>query len=75
VVVLDGVLVDVEVDVAGRGFPAFNLVGLPGKSIEEAKERVRTAIINTSLSMPDSRITVNLPRPISPNPGRDSICR
>ncbi len=60
VVGLDGVLVDVEVDVAGRGFPAFNLVGLPGKSIEEAKERVRTAIVNTSLSMPDSRITVNL---------------
>lgn len=57
---LDGVLIDVEVDVANRGFPAFNLVGLPSKAVEEARDRVRTAIINTSFDMPDSRITVNL---------------
>ncbi|OGK63105.1 magnesium chelatase [Candidatus Roizmanbacteria bacterium RIFOXYB2_FULL_38_10] len=57
---LDGVLIEVEVDVASRGFPTFNLVGLPNKAVEEAKDRVRTAIINTSFEMPDSRITVNL---------------
>jgi len=57
---LDGTLIEVEVDVASRGFPTFNLVGLPDKAIEEAKDRVRTAIVNASFEMPDSRITVNL---------------
>ncbi|PIP14698.1 magnesium chelatase [Candidatus Roizmanbacteria bacterium CG22_combo_CG10-13_8_21_14_all_35_9] len=57
---LDGVLIEVEVDVAEKGFPHFNIVGLPSKSVDEAKERVRTAIINVGYEMPDSRITVNL---------------
>lgn len=57
---LDGVLIEVEVDVASRGFPTFNLVGLPNKAVEEAKDRVRTAITNANFEMPDSRITVNL---------------
>ena len=57
---LDAVLIKVEVDVASRGFPKFNIVGLPSKSVDEAKERVRTTIINSSFQMPDSRITVNL---------------
>lgn len=57
---LHGVIVEVEVDVAGRGFPTFTIVGLPGKAIDEAKERVRTAVSNAGYEMPDSRITVNL---------------
>ncbi len=57
---LDGVLITVEVDVAERGFPGFTIVGLPDKSIDEAKERVRAAIINSFLKMPDTRLTVNL---------------
>lgn len=57
---LEGVIIDVEVDVASRGFPTFTIVGLPSKAIDEAKDRVRTAITNTSFSMPESRITVNL---------------
>lgn len=57
---LDGVLIKVEVDVASRGFPAFNIVGLPNKSIEESKERVKTAIHNSDFEMPESRIVVNL---------------
>lgn len=57
---LDGVLIEVEVDVAERGFPGFTIVGLPDKSVDEAKERVRAAIINTSFDMPDTKLTVNL---------------
>jgi len=57
---LDGVLIEVEVDVAGKGFPTFTIVGLPDKSVDEAKDRVRTAIANISFEMPDSRLTVNL---------------
>ena len=55
-----GVPVEVEVDVAGRGFPTFTIVGLPNKAIDEAKDRVRTAVVNAGYEMPDSRITVNL---------------
>lgn len=57
---LDGVLIEVEVDVAGKGFPTFSIVGLPSKSIDEAKDRVRSAIENARFDMPDSRMTVNL---------------
>lgn len=60
IVGLQGILVDIEVDVAGRGFPTFTIVGLPNKAIDEAKERVRTAITNAGYEMPDSRITVNM---------------
>ncbi len=57
---LDGTPIEVEVDVASRGFPTFTIVGLPSKAIDEAKDRVRTAIVNSGFQMPDSRITVNL---------------
>ena len=57
---LASVPVEVEVDVATVGFPGFNIVGLPSKAVEEAKERVKTAIINTGCSFPQKKITVNL---------------
>lgn len=43
-----------------NGLPAFNLVGLPETSVKEAKERVRSAIINAGFEFPQRRITVNL---------------
>lgn len=60
VVGLDGVSIEVEADVANRGFPSFTIVGMPTKAIDEAKDRIRTAIVNTGFEMPDSRITINL---------------
>jgi len=57
---LTSVSVEVEVDVAVKGFPSFNIVGLPNKAVEEAKERVKTAIVNTGCSFPDKKITINL---------------
>ena len=57
---LEGVLIEVETDVSQRGLPTFIIVGLPSKAVDEAKDRVRTAITNTSFEMPDSRVTVNL---------------
>lgn len=57
---LESILVEAEVDVSSRGLPSFKIVGLPGKAIEEAKERVRTAIINSGADFPDHRLTVNL---------------
>ncbi len=43
-----------------RGLPAFNIVGMASKTINEAKERVRSAIVNSSFSFPDKKITINL---------------
>jgi magnesium chelatase family protein len=57
---LDGTLITVEVDIAERGFPTFTIVGLPGKEVNESKDRVRTALANAGFQMPDSRLTVNL---------------
>ena len=52
--------VSVEVDVAEQGFPGFNIVGLAGKAVEEARERVKTAIVNSGMDFPPKKITVNL---------------
>lgn len=59
VVGLDGVLIEVEADILS-GLPTFNIVGLPDKAVEEAKERVRSAIRNSGADLPAQRITVNL---------------
>jgi len=49
----------IEVDLSD-GLPAFIIVGLPDKAVEEAKERVRAAIKNSGFRFPQNRITVNL---------------
>jgi len=59
VVGLDGVLVEVEVDVGG-GQPGIMLVGLPDAAVQESRERVRSAIRNSGGRVPFGRITVNL---------------
>lgn len=56
---LESPLVTVEVHLA-NGLPAFNIVGLPETSVREAKDRVRSAIINCGYEFPAKRITVNL---------------
>ncbi|MDP2637645.1 MAG: YifB family Mg chelatase-like AAA ATPase [Candidatus Levybacteria bacterium] len=60
VVGLDAVPVEVEVDISSRGLPSFSIVGLPDKAVQEARERVRSAILNSKATFPDHRITVNL---------------
>lgn len=60
VVGLSAVPVEVEVDIASQGLPNFFIVGLPDKAVEEAKERVRSALRNSGADFPARRITVNL---------------
>ena len=43
-----------------RGLPAFNIVGMANKTINEAKERVRSALVNSGFSFPDRKVTINL---------------
>jgi len=55
----DGSIVEVESD-ATKNLPSFQIVGLGNKAIDEAKERVRSAITNSFLEFPKKRITINL---------------
>lgn len=57
---LETIPVDVEVNVAKKGFPGFSIVGLPNKAVEEAKERVKTALANSRFEFPNAKITINL---------------
>ncbi|MDZ7586895.1 MAG: YifB family Mg chelatase-like AAA ATPase [Patescibacteria group bacterium] len=57
---LQAIEIEVEVNVAEKGFPGFHIVGLPTKAVEEAKERVRTALVNTGIDFPQKKIVVNL---------------
>lgn len=56
---ISGFIIEVEVDIA-RGMPAFTIVGLPDTAIKESRERVRTAVINSGHTFPQSRLTINL---------------
>lgn len=55
----DGALIEVESD-ASKGLPSLQIVGLGNKSIDEAKERVRSAITNSLLEYPTKKIIINL---------------
>lgn len=55
----EGAIIDVESD-AKKGLPTIQIVGLGNKSIDEAKERVRSAVNNSLLEFPAKKITINL---------------
>lgn len=57
---LESIPVTVEVDIYAKSLPSFAIVGLPDKSVDESKERVRAAIKNSGAEFPGHRITVNL---------------
>ena len=52
-------LVTVEVHLSG-GLPALSIVGLPEAAVKEAKDRVRSALLNAQYDFPQARITFNL---------------
>ena len=56
---IESFLIKVEVDIT-NGLPCFNIVGLVGTEIKEARERVKSALINSNFKFPNSRIVVNL---------------
>ena len=59
VIGLEGALIEVEVDLS-NGLAAFTIVGLPDVSVNESRERVRSAIKNSGCLFPYKRITANL---------------
>jgi magnesium chelatase family protein len=61
-VTLDGLTgrpVEVEVDIS-NGMPATVVVGLADTIVNEARDRVRAAVVNSGTSWPDQRVTINL---------------
>lgn len=55
----EGQIVEVEAD-STKGLPNFRIVGLANKAVDEARERVRSAISNSLLDFPSRHITINL---------------
>ncbi|MGH2851122.1 MAG: magnesium chelatase domain-containing protein [Solirubrobacteraceae bacterium] len=51
--------VQVELDLRG-GLPAFSVIGLAAGSARDARERVQAAVVNSGLTFPRQRVTVNL---------------
>lgn len=56
---VEAVAVEVQVHLA-PGQNAFNVVGLPDKSVAESRERMRAALSAIGLALPYDRITINL---------------
>lgn len=56
---INGYVVTVEAD-ASNGIPAIDIVGLPDAAVRESKERVKAAIKNSSMRIPQKRIVINL---------------
>ncbi len=57
---IDGIVCEVEVDVARGGFEKSVVVGLPDTAVKESTERVKSAIINCGYKYPKTQSVVNL---------------
>lgn len=56
---LSGIPIEIECDLT-KGLPGITIVGLGAKAVDEAKERVKSALLNSGLQLPRKRITINL---------------
>lgn len=52
-------LITVEVHIS-NGLPGLTMVGLPETAVKEARDRVRSAMINSGYEFPAKKITINL---------------
>lgn len=55
----DGSIIEVECD-TNKGLPGLQIVGLGSKTVDEARDRVRSAINNSNLDFIRRKITINL---------------
>jgi magnesium chelatase family protein len=56
---LDGHVVEVEAHLA-QGLPGLTVIGLPDASLSEARDRVKSAVVNSGQAWPQRRITLAL---------------
>jgi magnesium chelatase family protein len=68
-----GSVIDIEVDIAD-GIPIYSLLGLPDTSLQESRDRVRAALINTGQKWPNKKVTVSLSPAWLPKSGPGFDC-
>ena len=56
---LAGHVVEVEADIA-QGLPGLSITGLPDAALNEARDRVRAAVVNSGHAWPQRRVTLGL---------------
>ena len=56
---IEAIKINVEIYIS-NGMPSFTIVGLPDKSINEARDRVKASIINSGFKFPIKKIIINL---------------
>ena len=57
---IEGIICEVEVDVARGGFEKSLIVGLPDTAVKESTERVKSAIVNSGYKYPKTQSVINL---------------
>ena len=60
VVGVEGRPIEIEVDVSRRGLPAVVVVGLPDAVVREARDRVKSAILNSGHEFPNAKVIISL---------------
>lgn len=55
----EGKIIEVEGD-ANNGLPSLNIVGMANKTIDESRERIRSALVNSMFSFPKNKLIVSL---------------
>jgi len=69
-----GLVVEVQSHLS-NGLPTIQLIGAAGKSLDEAKERIRSAFSSSEISMPRKKITINIsPSDIPKNGAHYDLC-
>ena len=56
---IEAIAISVEAHIS-NGLPSFTIVGLPDKAINESRQRVKAAIINSGFNFPIKKIIINL---------------
>jgi magnesium chelatase family protein len=56
---INAIEITVEIHIS-NGIPSFTIVGLPDKAVNESRQRVRAAIVNSGYKFPSKRIIVNM---------------
>ena len=56
---IKGEVVTVEVDIAD-GLPGYSLLGLPDAALNESRDRVRAALVNSGQGWPNRKVTISL---------------
>lgn len=68
-----GSVIDIEVDIAD-GIPSYSLLGLPDTSLQESRDRVRAALVNSGQRWPNRKVTVSLSPAWLPKSGPGFDC-